>query len=56
VKEKLLAALGAARERETELAALDVDAPADPGGRWSAKDHLLDPIRDRPEVSRLLAT
>jgi tetratricopeptide (TPR) repeat protein len=32
--------VAATREREAELEALCVDAPADPGGRWSAKDHL----------------
>jgi tetratricopeptide (TPR) repeat protein len=32
--------VAATRERESELEALCVDAPADPNGRWNAKDHL----------------
>lgn len=32
--------VAATREREAELVALCVDAPADPNGRWNAKDHL----------------
>jgi tetratricopeptide (TPR) repeat protein len=32
--------VAATREREAELEALCVDLPADPGGRWTAKDHL----------------
>ena len=40
MKQKLLESVAAGREREAELAALCVDAPADANGRWSAKDHL----------------
>jgi hypothetical protein len=40
VKEKLLRAVDDGRDRESELAALVVDAPANPDGRWNAKDHL----------------
>ncbi|HKW60464.1 MAG TPA: DinB family protein [Candidatus Dormibacteraeota bacterium] len=40
MKQKLLETVVAGQEREAELAALGVDAPADPDGRWSAKDHL----------------
>ena len=40
MKEKLLEAIDEGRARETELVALVVDEPADPDGRWHAKDHL----------------
>ncbi|HET7339450.1 MAG TPA: hypothetical protein VFK22_07875 [Candidatus Dormibacteraeota bacterium] len=40
MKEKLLRAVDEGRERERELEALVVDEPADPEGRWNAKDHL----------------
>ena len=40
MKEELLRAVDEGRERESELVALVVDEPADPGGRWNAKDHL----------------
>jgi tetratricopeptide (TPR) repeat protein len=40
VKEKLFRAVDEGRAREAELEALVVDKPANPDGRWSAKDHL----------------
>ncbi|HEX2646728.1 MAG TPA: DinB family protein [Candidatus Dormibacteraeota bacterium] len=40
MKQKLLRAIEEGRQRETELEAFVVDAPADPDGRWNAKDHL----------------
>ena len=40
MKEKLLRAIDEAREREAELEAFVVDEPANPDGRWNAKDHL----------------
>jgi tetratricopeptide (TPR) repeat protein len=40
VKEKLLHAVDDGRARESELAALVVDAPANPDRSWNAKDHL----------------
>jgi hypothetical protein len=40
VKRELLEATARGRAREAELDALCVDAPADPSGRWTAKDHL----------------
>lgn len=40
MKEKLLQALDDGRERESELEALVADEPANPDGRWNAKDHL----------------
>ena len=40
MKGKLLHAVDDGRARESELAALVVDGPADPDGRWNAKDHL----------------
>ena len=40
MKEKLLAAVDEGRKREAELEALVVEEPADPDGRWHAKDHL----------------
>ena len=40
MKEKLLHAVDDGRERESELADLVVDAPANPDRTWNAKDHL----------------
>ena len=40
MKEKLLESMAAGRAREVELVALSVDVPANPDGRWNAKDHL----------------
>jgi tetratricopeptide (TPR) repeat protein len=40
MKEKLLHAVDDGRTRESALAALVVDAPANPDGSWNAKDHL----------------
>lgn len=40
MKAKLLLAVDEGRAREAELEALVADEPADPGGRWHAKDHL----------------
>ena len=40
MKEKLLQAIDEGREVESELAALVIDAPANPDGSWTAKDHL----------------
>jgi tetratricopeptide (TPR) repeat protein len=40
LKERLLRTLEQARARESDLEDLCVDAPADPGGRWGAKDHI----------------
>ena len=40
MKEKLLRAIDQGREREAELEAFVVDEPANPDGRWNAKDHL----------------
>ena len=40
MKGKLLRAIDEAREREAELEAFVVDEPANPDGRWNAKDHL----------------
>jgi len=40
VKEKLLRAVDEGRNREGELEPFVVDEPANPDGRWNAKDHL----------------
>ena len=40
MKAKLLRAIDEGRAREAELEALVVDQPANPDGRWNAKDHL----------------
>src|SRR5438477_12583657 len=40
MKEKLLRAIDEGREPEAELEAFVVDEPANPDGRWNAKDHL----------------
>ncbi len=40
MKQRLLLAVDETREREAELEALVVDAPAARDGRWTAKDHL----------------
>jgi len=40
VKSRLLQAVDEARDREAELVAFVVDEPANPDGRWNAKDHL----------------
>jgi hypothetical protein len=40
LKQKLLETIASGRARESEFEALCVDAPADPSGRWRAKDHL----------------
>ena len=40
MKERLLSAIASARAREAELEDLSVDEPADPAGRYHAKDHL----------------
>jgi tetratricopeptide (TPR) repeat protein len=40
MKERLLRAVDEGRDCEVELEALVVDEPADPDGRWNAKDHL----------------
>lgn len=40
MKEKMLQAMRETSEKERELEALCVDAPADPSGRWTPKDHL----------------
>ena len=40
MKERLLRAIASGRAREAELEDLCLDEPADPGGRWHAKDHL----------------
>lgn len=40
MKERLLRAIYSGRAREAELEDLSVDEPADPGGKWHAKDHL----------------
>ncbi len=40
MKEKLLRAVDQGREREAGLEAFVVDEPANPDGRWNAKDHL----------------
>lgn len=54
MKEGLLATIEAARVREGELEALCVDAPADPGGRWNAKDHLAHASWWRSRNAKLL--
>jgi tetratricopeptide (TPR) repeat protein len=40
LKEKLLQAIDEGRGREAELEKFVADEPADPDGRWNAKDHL----------------
>ena len=40
MKARLLQTIDEGREVESELAALVVDAPANPDGSWTAKDHL----------------
>ena len=40
MKEQLIAAIEEGRAREAELESLVIDEPADPDGRWHAKDHL----------------
>ena len=40
MKEKLLRIIADARAREEELVGAATDEPADPQGRWHAKDHL----------------
>jgi hypothetical protein len=39
-KEDLRLAVAETRQREAELEAMCTDAPADPSGKWQAKDHL----------------
>ena len=40
MKHRLLETLVEGKRREAELVELCDDEPPDPGGRWSAKDHL----------------
>ncbi|HKC20148.1 MAG TPA: DinB family protein [Candidatus Dormibacteraeota bacterium] len=40
MKQKLLRTVDEGRQRETELEKFVVEEPADPDGRWNAKDHL----------------
>jgi tetratricopeptide (TPR) repeat protein len=54
LKEKLLGSLEEARAREAELEALVVDEPADPDGRWHAKDHLAHVSWWRSRSARML--
>src|SRR5919201_249132 len=54
MKQKLLAIVKAGQEREAELDALCFDAPADPRGRWAAKDHLAHLAWWRSRRARLI--
>jgi hypothetical protein len=54
LKPKLLRVIDAARGREKELATAAVDAPANPDGRWSAKDHLAHAAWWRGRDARLV--
>ena len=40
MKQKLLTVITASQAREGDLDAISVDGPADPTGRWTARDHL----------------
>lgn len=55
MKEKLLEVIAAARAREQELANGATEAPADPDGRWHAKDHLAHAAWWRERDGRLIA-
>lgn len=55
MKEKLLRAMHETSEKERDLEALCVDAPADPSGRWSAKDHLAHMAGTRERHARVIA-
>jgi hypothetical protein len=54
VKQKILEALAAGRAKEQELMALCVDAPPDPGGIWSAKDHVAHLAAWRDRTARVI--
>ena len=54
MKEKLLGVITAAGAREQELANAATDEPADPGGRWHAKDHLAHAAWWRDRDARLI--
>ena len=54
MKEKLLGVIAAAAAREQELGRAAIDTAADPGGRWSAKDHLAHVAWWRARDARLI--
>ncbi len=54
MKEKLLEVVAEARAREDELAGAATDVPADPDGRWHAKDHLAHAAWWRDRDGRLI--
>ena len=55
MKEQLLEAVEEGQAREAELEALVADEPADPEGRWSAKDHLAHLAWWRMRTARTMA-
>src|SRR5262249_50846183 len=54
VKDKLLEVVADARAHEQELVGLAADVPADPAGRWHAKDHLAHSAWWRDRDGRLI--
>lgn len=54
MKEKLLRVVAEARNREQELVDAAEDLPADPSGRWHAKDHLAHVAWWRERDGRLI--
>ncbi|TMD27217.1 MAG: hypothetical protein E6I92_07050 [Chloroflexi bacterium] len=54
MKQELLDVVAAGQSREAELESVCVDAPADAGGRWAAKDHLAHLAWWRARAARLI--
>src|SRR5215470_6858805 len=54
LKDKLLAAVEDARRKERQLEAACTDLPANPDGRWNAKDHLAHSAWWRDRDGRLI--
>lgn len=54
MKETLLQAMRETSDKERELEALCVDAPADPAGRWTPKDHLAHLAGARERHARVI--
>jgi len=54
LKQELLDVVAAGQSREAELESVCVDAPADAGGRWAAKDHLAHLAWWRTRAARVI--